>query len=51
MNTKSKKTFIYSVSIILLCGSALYASMEDYQKERMAEFLSNVLTASNSSKS
>ena len=51
MKTKLKKAFIYSVSIILLSGGALYASMEDYQKERMAQFLSSVLSDSNSSKS
>lgn len=46
MNTKTKKTVIYSVLFMVLGGAAFYGAMEDYQKENMAKFLSQTLSIS-----
>ena len=46
MNTKPKKIITYTVSVIFLGAVAFYASMEDYQKENMARFLSKTFLVS-----
>jgi len=46
MSAKLKKTLLYSVSILLLAGAALFVSMEDYQKERVSEFLGDLFSTS-----
>ncbi|MBQ4864322.1 hypothetical protein J8L98_21765 [Pseudoalteromonas sp. MMG013] len=51
MNTRLKKGFVYSVSILLLSGTALYVSMEDYQKERVGELLGKIVSDSDLSSS
>ena len=50
MNSKLKKTLLYTVSIILITGAALFISMEDYQKDRMSEFLGSLFSDSKSIK-
>jgi len=45
LNTKTKKVITYTASFILLAGIALYVSMEDYQKENMARFLSQTFSS------
>ena len=48
MNAKLKKSLLYTVSIILIAGTVLFISMEDYQKERMSEFLGTLFSDSKS---
>ncbi|WP_168204065.1 hypothetical protein [Aliikangiella coralliicola] len=38
MSSKTKKATASSILIVLMIGVVFYASMEDYQKERVSEF-------------
>jgi len=46
MKTKTKKIISYAVLSILISGAALYISMEEYQKDNMARFLSQTFASS-----
>ena len=46
MSSKTRKTITYTASFILLGAVAFYASMEDYQKDNMAKFLSQTFSSS-----
>lgn len=45
MNIRTKKIVTYAVSFILLASVAFYFSMEDYQKENMAQFISQTFSS------
>ena len=44
MNINTKKKLKITILFVLLAGVAFYASMEDYQKENMSNFLSQRLS-------
>ncbi|NMP31993.1 hypothetical protein HII17_10480 [Thalassotalea sp. M1531] len=43
MQTKLKKSVVITSSIFFVLALAFYASMEDYQKERMSKLISNLI--------
>lgn len=46
MSKKLKKKLLISILILVSAGALFYASMEDYQKENMAGFLSQTFSSS-----
>ncbi len=45
MLTRKRKFFIYGFLVLLSLGSLFYTSMEDYQKERLSQLISDTLQA------
>ncbi|WP_341503710.1 hypothetical protein [Gallaecimonas sp. GXIMD4217] len=45
MKANTRKKTLYTIVIMLLAGGVFYASMEDYQKTRLAEFLGNLFSS------
>ncbi|GLX84499.1 hypothetical protein tloyanaT_07510 [Thalassotalea loyana] len=44
MKVKTKKIISYTAAFLIIGGLAFYASMEEYQKENMANFISQTFS-------
>jgi len=46
VKSKVKKILTYSITTVILLGAALYASMEEYQKDNLSRFLEQAVAQS-----